>query len=784
MPLEIEIDGKQIEVADGATIMDAVNQIGVYVPHFCYHRKLSIAANCRMCLVHVEKAPKPLPACATPVTNGMKVHTHSAQAVDAQKGVMEFLLINHPLDCPICDQGGECQLQDLAVGYGASGSRYDEPKRVVVNKNLGPLISTDMTRCIHCTRCVRFGQEIAGVMELGMIGRGEHAEIITFVGKTVDSELSGNVIDLCPVGALTSKPFRYTARTWELTRKPSVSPHCGLGSNLTVQIKQNRVMRVLPRENEAINECWLSDKDRFSYEGLNSERRLARPMLKQGGTWKEVEWQVALDFVAKELKRIKDAHGDGSIGMLATPHQTVEELYLLGKLAREFAGGNVDFRLRQSDFSADGKTKGAPWLGMKIADLGKLDRVLVVGSTLRKDHPLIAHRLRQAAKRVTQLNFINPFDDELLMRVANKAVVAPSGMAGMLAQVVKAAAEAKAVAVPEVAAKASVSDAAKRIAESLASGKNVAVFLGNFAQHHPQAAQLHALAQALAGITGATLGFLGEAANSVGGYVARAVPAVSGKNAAAMLKQPLKAYVLLGVEAELDTHDPQQALAAMKGAELVVAMSPYQHMATDYANVLLPVSPFTETAGTFVNTEGAAQSFQGVVRPLGETRPAWKVLRVLGNLLGVNGFEQDSAEEVRIEALGDGNVAGRLDNQTMHAAGAADGQGGGIQRIAEVPIYAADAIARRSRSLQATRDGAAPVAWMNRALYEKLGLRDGDGVRVKQGGGEAVVAAAVDDKLPADCIRLATARPETAALGSMFGMVTAERVPAQQKVAV
>jgi NADH-quinone oxidoreductase subunit G len=419
MPLEIEIDGKQIEVADGATIMDAVNQIGVYVPHFCYHRKLSIAANCRMCLVHVEKAPKPLPACATPVTNGMKVHTHSAQAVDAQKGVMEFLLITHPLDCPICDQGGECQLQDLAVGYGASGSRYDEPKRVVVNKNLGPLISTDMTRCIHCTRCVRFGQEIAGVMELGMIGRGEHAEIITFVGKTVDSELSGNVIDLCPVGALTSKPFRYTARTWELTRKPSLSPHCGLGSNLTVQIKQNRVMRVLPRENEAINECWLSDKDRFSYEGLNSEQRLARPMLKQGGTWKEVEWQVALDFVAKELKRIRDQHGADSIGMLATPHQTVEELFLLGKLAREFAGGNVDFRLRQSDFSADGRIKGAPWLGMKIADLGKLDRVLVIGSTLRKDHPLIAHRLRQAAKRVTQLNFINPFDDELLMRVAN-----------------------------------------------------------------------------------------------------------------------------------------------------------------------------------------------------------------------------------------------------------------------------------------------------------------------------------------------------------------------------
>ncbi len=406
--VEIELDGKQMEVAEGATIMDAANQAGIYIPHFCYHRKLTIAANCRMCLVEVEKAPKPLPACATPVMKGMKVYTHSEQAVTAQKGVMEFLLINHPLDCPICDEGGECQLQDLAVGYGASGSRYEETKRVVTDKNLGPLISTDMTRCIYCTRCVRFGQEIAGVMELGMIGRGEHAEIITFVGKTVDSELSGNVIDLCPVGALTSKPFRFTARTWELTRKPAVSPHCGLGSNLTVQVKQNRVMRVLPRENEAINECWLSDKDRFSYEGLNSEQRLARPMLKRGGAWAEVEWQVALDYVARELKRIREQHGASSIGALATPHQTLEELFLLGKLARGFASGSADFRLRQSDFSADRHRTGAPWLGMKIADLNALERVLVVGSTLRKDHPLITHRLRQAARRNMQLNLINP----------------------------------------------------------------------------------------------------------------------------------------------------------------------------------------------------------------------------------------------------------------------------------------------------------------------------------------------------------------------------------------
>jgi NADH-quinone oxidoreductase subunit G len=784
--IEIEIDGKPMEVAEGATIMDAVNQAGVYVPHFCYHRKLSIAANCRMCLVEVEKAPKPLPACATPVTKGMKVRTHSAQAVDAQKGVMEFLLINHPLDCPICDQGGECQLQDLAVGYGASGSRYGEPKRVVENKDLGPLISTDMTRCIHCTRCVRFGQEIAGIMELGMIGRGEHAEIITFVGRTVDSELSGNAIDLCPVGALTSKPFRYSARTWELTNKPSVSPHCGLGSNLTLQVKQNRVMRALPEENEAVNECWLSDKDRFSYEGLNSEQRLARPMLRQGGTWKEVEWQVALEYVAKELKRIRDQHGAASIGLLATPHQTVEELYLAGKLAREFFSGNLDHRLRQADFSADGKLAGAPWLGMPVAEMSQLDRVLVIGSTLRKDHPLIAHRLRQAAKRAAHLNFINPFDDELLMRVANQAVVAPAAMPAVLAQVVKAAAGLKGITIPAPVSGVEVSDTAQRIAASLAGGKNTAVFLGNLAQHHPAASRLHALGLALAEVVSARFGFLGEAANSVGGYLAGAVPAPGGMNAAQMLKEPLKAYLLLGVEAELDTHDPQQAVAAMKAAELVVAMSPYQHNAVEYAHVLLPIAPFTETAGTFISTEGRVQGFNGAVRPLGEARPAWKVLRVLGNLLGLPGFDHDSADDVRREALGGRKVETMLDNRLKDARvgsiGPADGAG--IQRIAEVPIYAADAIVRRARALQRTQDAAAPVAWMNRALGEKLGVRAGDGVRVRQGGGEAVLVAGIDDKLPADCVRVAAARAETAALGAMFGAVTVERIPAREKVAV
>ncbi|MGE4111939.1 MAG: NADH-quinone oxidoreductase subunit NuoG [Burkholderiales bacterium] len=785
--LEIELDGKLMEVPEGSTIMDAANRAGTYVPHFCYHKKLSIAANCRMCLVQVEKAPKPLPACATPVTNGMKVWTHSDGAVNAQKGVMEFLLINHPLDCPICDQGGECQLQDLAVGYGASGSRYQEDKRVVANKNLGPLISTDMTRCIHCTRCVRFGQEIAGIMELGMIGRGEHSEIITFVGKTVDSELSGNAIDLCPVGALTSKPFRYSARTWELTRKPSVSPHCGLGSNLTLQVKQNRVMRALPRENEAINECWLSDKDRFSYEALNSEKRLAKPMLKKDGVWQETDWPVALEFVAQELQRIKAAHGAAAIGALAAPQQTLEELHLLQKLLRGFGSGNVDFRLRQGDFSSDGKLAGIPWLGMSIADFAQLDRVLVVGSTLRKDHPLLAHRLRQATKKQAQLNLIHAADDDLLMRVANKAIVAPALLPQVLAQVVKAAAELKNAAVPEAVrgavAAITVDDAAKRIAASMISGEKRGVFLGNFAQHHPAATELHALAQALGEILGCPFGFLGEAANSVGGHVAGCVPTgkIAGKNARQMIEAPLKAYLLLGAEPELDMANPRAAMTAMKQAELVVALSPFQHGATEYAHVLLPIAPFTETAGTFINTEGRVQTFNGVVQPLGETRPAWKVLRVLGNLLGLAGFEHDGADDAQREALhGKAEIFNKNNNLKCNLTSLAPAATG-LSRIAEVPIYAADALARRAPSLQKTRDAQPPVATLNRALADRLGLRDGDFLRIEQDGGAAELPYAIDDRLPADCVRVALARAETAALGAAQAPLTLARVAQQQK---
>ncbi|MGH8752033.1 MAG: NADH-quinone oxidoreductase subunit NuoG [Burkholderiales bacterium] len=767
--LEIEIDGRPLQVPEGSTIMDATNRLGIYVPHFCYHRKLSIAANCRMCLVQVEKAPKPLPACATPVTGGMKVQTHSDAAVNAQKGVMEFLLINHPLDCPICDQGGECQLQDLAVGYGGSSSRYQEDKRVVVNKNLGPLISTDMTRCIHCTRCVRFGQEIAGVMELGMAGRGEHAEILTFVEKTVDSELSGNMIDLCPVGALTSKPFRYTARAWELSRRQSVSPHDSLGSNLIVEVKDNRVMRVLPRENEEINECWLSDKDRYAYEGLNSDQRLTQPMLKQDGEWKTVEWQTALHYITQRLNKIKTSNAS-AIGALATPHSTLEELYLLQKLMRALGSDNVDCRLRHSDFSADTRQQGAPWLGMKIVELNQLDRALIIGSTLRKDHPLMAQRLRLATKRGLKLNLIHCVDDDLLMPVANKIIAAPHALPSALARVLKAAAQEKNIPCPVQLEHITPAPEAQRIAESLLAGKNTAIFLGNFAQHHAQAAALQSLAQELARVTGAKFGFLGEAPNSVGGYIAGATG-----NSKAMLENPLKAYLLLNVEAELDCHNPQQALHALRSAELVVALSAYKHQASDYAQVLLPIAPFTETAGTFINTEGRVQSFNGVVKPLGETRPAWKVLRVLGNLLNLPGFEQESIEEVRTEVLPNPDISARLNNFLREPVlSVIENTAADLQRIAEVPIYQADAIARRAPALQKTSDADAPVASLNGKLLERLGLRAGDKVKVTQGRGSALLMAWRDDMLPENCVRVACAHPLTAGLGVMSGSIRIE----------
>jgi NADH-quinone oxidoreductase subunit G len=773
--IELEIDGKKVSVAEGSVVMHAADAAGTYIPHFCYHKKLSIAANCRMCLVDIEKAPKPMPACATPVTQGMIVRTKSDKALKAQQSVMEFLLINHPLDCPICDQGGECQLQDLAVGYGGSASRYQEEKRVVFHKDVGPLISMEeMTRCIHCTRCVRFGQEVAGVMELGMIHRGEHSEITTVLGETVDSELSGNMIDLCPVGALTSKPFRYSARTWELSRRKSVSPHDSTGANLIVQVKSNKVMRVLPLENEEVNECWIADRDRFSYTSLDLDDRLTAPMLKQGGLWKTVDWNTALEYVSRGLTQIKVDHGAKAIGALGSAHSTAEELHLLARLVRGLGSENIDHRLRHADFAHPAPAGKARGLGLPIAALSNLQRVLVVGSFLRKDHPLFAQRIRQAVRKGAKLHSIHALQPDWAMPVASTMTAAPSAWLQALADVATAVGASTGAAAP-LAGQAS--DAAKAIAASLLSGERKAILLGNAAVQHPQAGALLALANWIGAQTGASVGVLGEAANSVGAQLVHALPGAGGLNAGQMLSAggALKACLLLNLEPALDAADAAAATAALKAAEMVVALTPFKTAAMDVADVLLPIAPFTETSGTFVNAEGRAQSFHGVVRPLGEARPAWKVLRVLGNLLGLPGFDFESSEAVRAEALGDlATVAGRLDN-TSSAPLAAAAPGGALERIADVPIYAADPLARRSGPLQATADARPPVVGLPPALWSKLGLAAGARVRIAQGAAQAVLPARLEPTLATGTVHVSAGHPLTAGLGAMFGALTVEK---------
>jgi NADH-quinone oxidoreductase subunit G len=695
--VEIELDGKKVEATPGSMIMHAAEKAGTYIPHFCYHKKLSIAANCRMCLVEVEKAPKPLPACATPVTQGMIVRTKSDKAIKAQQSVMEFLLINHPLDCPICDQGGECQLQDLAVGYGGTSSRYEEEKRVVAHKEVGPLISMEeMSRCIHCTRCVRFGQEVAGVMELGMVNRGEHSEITTVLGDTVDSELSGNMIDLCPVGALTSKPFRYSARTWELSRRKSVSPHDSTGANLIVQVKNHKVMRVVPFENEAINECWIADRDRFSYEALNSGERLTQPMIKQGGEWKTVDWQTALEYVANGLKQIKEQHGANSIGALVSPHSTLEELFLTGQLLRGIGSDNIDWRLRNAQFNVD---EGVRWLGTSVASLSELQTALVVGSNLRKDHPLFAQRIRQATKKGAQVFALNSKVYDWAMPVT-ASVVAAQDWAQALADVAAVVAAAKGVQAP-LAGQANAE--AQAIAQALMAGERKAVLLGNAAAHHAQAAELLALANWIAGQTGATVGYLTEAANTVGAQWVKAQPQTGGFNAAQMIAGGLKAAILLNNEPAFDTAAGQQALQGLNKSEMVVTLSPFKAN-MEISDVLLPIAPFTETSGTFVNAEGRVQSFHAVVKPLAETRPAWKVLRVLANLLGVQGVDYESSQDVLTTAIGTGTnevPANVLSNATKVAARIT---AEAVAEPAVASIYQLDSIVRRATSLQLTAD--------------------------------------------------------------------------------
>ena len=766
--VKIEIDGATVHARRGEMLIEAADDAGFTIPRFCYHKKLSIAANCRMCLVEVEKVPKPLPACATPVTEGMKVYTRSPKAIEAQRGTMEFLLINHPLDCPICDQGGECELQEVSIGFGSDCSEYDENKRVVADKNIGPLISTEMTRCIHCTRCVRFGDEIAGMRELGATGRGENVRIGTYIEKAVASEMSGNVIDLCPVGALTSKPFRFTARAWEMSHRASVAGHDCVGSNIDVLTRANQVMRVDPRENEGINEVWLSDRDRFSYEALNGSDRLQHPMIRQQGKWQEADWNTALEYTVNSLQKLIKDEGATQLGALASPSSTLEEQALLAKLMRGLGSNNIDHRLRQQDFSAEQHDALYPWLGQKITDLEEQQAILLVGSNIQKDQPIIGHRIRKANLKGAVIMAVNAVDYDFNFTLTHKTVTAPAQMVGELAAIVVAAQEKQGVDVSaDVQALLNgvvVGEQHRDMADQLSKVDNSAVLLGNQALMHPAYAQLQSLAAMLAETCHSRLGTLSFGANSAGACLAGCLPhrgvagakvEQPGLDAQAMLEKSLKAYLLLNVEAESDCADAWMAINALMDAQFVVSLSAFKSKAIEkYADVILPVTPFTETSGTFVNVEGQWQSFSAVIGPQGEARPAWKVLRVLGNLFDVDGFDYVSSDEIKAEiAQACSGVV--VDNKRDAQLGAPVAMIDGLVRIADVPIYAVDAITRRAGSLQMASDAAVLTAMINGSEAERLSLLQQTEVNVQQQGEQQRLPLVIDERIPDGCVMIA-----------------------------
>jgi len=773
---KIEIDGKQLEVAAGTMVIQAAEDAGIYIPRFCYHEKLSIAANCRMCLVEVEKAPKPLPACATPVADGMKVYTHSAKAVDAQKGTMEFLLINHPLDCPVCDQGGECPLQDQAMGYGKDISRFTEKKRVVKDKDIGPLIETEMTRCIHCTRCVRFGQEVAGIMELGGVGRGEHMEITTFLGHSVDSEVSGNVIDLCPVGALTNKPYRFTARAWELTSHNSVSPHDCLGTNIDIQTLRGVVKRVLPRTNDEINECWLADRDRYSYEALNSPQRLRAPMIREGQTWRETDWNTALDFAVRGLRRVIQSHGAGELGVLVSPLATTEEGYLIQKLARGLGCHNIDHRLRQWDFGNDDVMSLYPSLGGSIPAIESARAALLVGSNLRKEQPLLNLRLRKAVLGGASASVLNPLNYEFNWTVGNRMVVSPHDMPHAFARIARAAFGRRALPAG-LAAWAGVEPGAteQAIARDLReAGDDGWILFGGIALGHANWTVLYALGQAIADATGGRYGILAPA-NSAGLWLSGCVPHRGpaggpsfqrGDTARELIEHPRRGYVLFGVEPSLDCAAGGMAAQAISRADFVVAMSAFDVRDTTRADVLLPMAAFAETPGTHINCCGQAQSFSAAVEPPGDARPGWKILRVLGNLLDQDGFDYVDIKDVRAEL--DWTVEDVRPSALAHIGRTPPGRGGNgidLERIVDVPLYRVDGIVRRATALQMTHDNPPPFAALNPDEAKRLGLREHDRLAAHQGELKVQLPVVVGRDIPDGCVYIPAGYPETAAVG-------------------
>ena len=774
--VNIEINGKTIEAREGAMLLEAADEAGITIPRFCYHSKLSIAASCRMCLVEVEKAPKPLPACATPVTEGMVAFTRSPKAIAAQRSVMEFLLINHPLDCPICDQGGECDLQEMAIGYGNDVARYAESKRVVSSPDLGSLIATDMTRCIHCTRCVRFGKEIGGVMELGAPGRGEHMHIATYMEHSVDSELSGNVIDLCPVGALTDKPYRYSARPWELQSHDSVSPHDCVGTNIRIDSRSGKAMRVVARENEEINECWIADRDRFSYAALNHEERLSKPQIKKNGQWQECDWDTALTTAVEGLKGI----AADKLGALASYSATNEEHYLLQKLMRGIGCSNIDYRLRQQDFRDQNEQGSFPGLGQSIAALQENDAVLLVGSNIRKEHPLLAQRLRKAVGNGAKVMAVNAIDYDMAFGLAEKSIALD--LAAELLAIAKALLESNNGEAPQALSvainAAQVGDTHRAIAAALSGADKASVLLGQAVQTHPVAAELRAIGNVIASLAGAHIGILAEGGNAAGAALAGCLPhrgvggdsVTTGLDWKAMFDSGMEGYLLLGLEPELDCIDSAAALKAMQAAGFVVAINSFaSDTLRDYADVLLPAATFIETAGSLVNTEGRWQNFNGAVAAPGEARPAWKILRVMGNLFDVAGFEQNSAEEVCDElkaACGEASAAPAAWHPSELSKLAQ-----GLVRIADVPIYAVDAMVRRSAPLQATADADLWQIRVNSATAEKLELVSAVEAKLSQNGVEVVLPLMVDERLPDNAVYLPAGLSASVGLGTGFATV-------------
>ncbi|KTD69709.1 MULTISPECIES: NADH-quinone oxidoreductase subunit NuoG [Legionella] len=784
MTTTIEIDGKTFEAENGKMIIEVADEAGIHIPRFCYHKKLSVAANCRMCLVEVENGRKPVPACATPITNGMKVFTKSEEALHSQKVVMEFLLINHPLDCPICDQGGECELQDISMGYGADASEYTETKRSVEDDKLGELISTEMTRCIHCTRCVRFGEEIAGLRELGATGRGEHMQIGTYVQHSMKSEVSGNIIDLCPVGALTSKPYRFTARAWELTQHDGVAPHDCLGSNIYLHTRRNQLMRVVPKENEVINETWLSDRDRFSYLGLKNPSRASQPQIKRNGQWEVVDWETALKFTAEGLARVIKQNSVEQVAAFASSSSTLEEMYLLQKLMRAVGVHNLDHRLQQVDFKDQETQATTPTNSLPYAEIELQNTIVLIGCNIDREVPLAGVRVRKAYRNGANIYAINPVDFEYRFDLSERAIVSPLEMPMQLAKLALALTDDIKM-LPATVQKLLIGlepdQATQKIAKALKEEK-ACLITGALCENHPEAALLRTLVFHIEKLSGAKVLRLTHGANTAGAWMAGMVPhrttagktdSTPGMDVQAALNAKLKAYFLMGVEPGFDFANPYGARQSMLAAEFVVLMSAYNHESMhDYADVILPMAPYAETSGTYINVDNTWQTVKGALAPYGESRPAWKILRVLGNLLHCDGFEYLSTEDILAEIKNSVAITMEQEYKPYYPE-SLPVMNQSLVRVGEWPLYRSDAIVRNSKELQLCAAAESACIRINPLTADRLNLEDV--ATVSQGDIEITLPLKRDERIAADVVWVANAMPETVDLGHSFAAITIKR---------